>query len=308
MDGYLAENLQHIPKFLAQDRDIIMIVSGRGKTRTGKSTIAAQIAAYADFLLRGGRMDLRRDPETKRFIHPVILKKPVGPPKFTLDNVFFDVEKLMEVAPKSPKNSIFIVDESRSGNDSKSSMNALNRRVEIFFDECGALNNFIILVLPDYFTLSANIATSRSMFLVDVYCDENWKRGYFNFFNEVQKEFLFWMGKKVIGSFKRYTAANPNFFGRFPDFLPFDRPTYNARKLEAIKKRRITSREAKTRAKLGAALSILKEEAKFTTSDVASKMSFALSQKITDNMIKNHLKDYTHHLNVVEKRDLLAKT
>jgi len=78
--------------------------------------------------------------------------------------------------------------------------------------------------------------------------------------------------------------------------------------LKLSKKEGLPVVRQKLKKKLGAALSILKEEAKFTTSDVASKMSFALSQKITDNMIKNHLKDYTHHLNVVEKRDLLAKT
>jgi len=306
MDGFLAENLQHIPKFLSQDRDIVGITSGRGKTRTGKSVCASQQAYYAAWLIAGGRMDLRRDPETGRFINPVVIQKPNKPINFSLKNVVYSVEELMDLAPKAPKNSVFMLDEAKFGNDSKSVMSSLNRATEQFFDECGQLNHVIILVLPDFFSLSANIATSRSHYLVDVYTDENYKRGFFNFFNETQKDFLFWRGKKLIGGIARANAARSNFHGKFPDFMPFDREEYEAKKLEAIKKRRINSQEAKTRIKFGAAIHLYKETSTFTTEEVASKLSVALSQKVTPYMIQDALKNYQKHLDVLEKRGTYA--
>jgi len=46
MDNYLVENLTPTPKFLAQDRDMVGIISGHGDVRNGKSTIAIQIGIF----------------------------------------------------------------------------------------------------------------------------------------------------------------------------------------------------------------------------------------------------------------------
>ena len=68
LDGYLAENLQYVPDFLAKDFDLVGIISGRGKVRTGKSTIACQVGAYCAWLIAGGKMNLTRDENTGKFL------------------------------------------------------------------------------------------------------------------------------------------------------------------------------------------------------------------------------------------------
>jgi len=72
MDGTLVENLEPIPQFLAKDRDIVGIISGRGMTRNGKSTNGIGIGYFIAWLIAGGRIDTRRDEDSGEFIHPVV--------------------------------------------------------------------------------------------------------------------------------------------------------------------------------------------------------------------------------------------
>lgn len=296
MDGYLAENLGPVPKFLASDRDFVGIISGRGETRTGKSTITSQIGYYLSWLIAGGEMDLRRDKDTGKFIYPVVKNKPIKPVNFSLNNLVFSPDALMRKAKSLPKNSVIIYDEGRSGLDSKGTMTALNKMLEDFFQECGVYNHVILIVLPSFFKLNEDIATSRSMFLIDVYCDQNYKRGFFNFYNKVNKEWLYFNGKKKVGILNKYMSQKPDFHGTFKGFIPFDQIEYEKMKKEALKNKSLGTREGKLKDKYAAILNIYKEFSKKTDAEIANDMSEALSSKITERVVRYGLQAYDNYL------------
>lgn len=220
MDGYLKENLDQIPGYLKKDFDCVGIISGSGQVRVGKSSLALQIGAYLSYILKND---------------------------FTLEeNVVFNPVDLKDRAMKLPKNSVIVYDEGRGGLDAKRSMEAINKGMQDFFQEIGFKNLIILIVLPDFFQLSEIYATSRSLFLVDVVLGRKQSRGYFKFYSKDRKERLYLFGKKLLGSRARYHATNPDFLGRFPSFLPFDKKEYEMAKRDALRKKNLDRINQKT--------------------------------------------------------------
>jgi len=301
MDGYLMENLSPIKKFIQTDRDCVGIISGRGMVRNGKSTLAAQIGYYVAWLIAGGEMDLRRD-SNGRFINPQVIKKPTKEVKFSLKNLAFSPEELIKLGTTLPKNSVIIYDEGRSGLDSKGTMKAVNQSLEDFFQECGVNNHVILVVLPNFFKLNEDIATSRSMFLVDCYSDDNWNRGFFDFFNATQKEWLFFKGKKKIGVRNKYSSASSSFHGKFSSFTPFDKQEYEALKKKALKIKALGSREARIKEKFVGMLTIYREDTMKTAEETAQRLSTVLFKTVSPFVIEHGHKDYAKFAEKHEKR------
>lgn len=294
MDGYLAENLAPIPRFLAKDRDCVGIISGRGMTRNGKSTFGIQIGYYISWLLAGGEMDIRRNDDGKH-INPVVIKYPSKKVNFSLNNLVYSPDELISKARELPKSSVIIYDEGRSGLDSKGTMSALNKMLEDFFQECGVFNHVILIILPNFFKLNEDIATSRSMFLIDTYCDDDWNRGFFNFYNLHQKEWLYFLGKKKIGVTNKYLSVTPSFYGRFRDWIPFDKRKYEEKKKEALKKKTLGSREERTKEKYIGLLKIYKDDTGKTTEETANRLSEVLSKVITTKTLEHGIEDYQRY-------------
>jgi len=220
LDGYLKNNLKVIPNFLKDGYDCVIVVSGHGKVRIGKSTIAMQIGYFIAWLLAGG--------EKKRNI-----KVP-----FDNSNVVFTPNDLMKKAESLPKGSVILYDEGRAGLDSIRAMERINKGMIDFFQECGQYGHVILIVLPNFHKLTEDIAVSRSLFLVDVFHNEKYKRGYFKFYNERQKEYLYVFGKKRLGTYAKYNAANCSFFGKFGRATPgIDVELYEEQKRKALKEK-----------------------------------------------------------------------
>jgi len=201
--------------------------------------MAFQIAYFIAWMLAGGLMGLSGVEKGK------ILKRPQKKVNFSLDNVVFTADDLMKKAHELPRNSVIVYDEGRAGLDSKSAMMAINRVMEDFFQECGQYGHVIIIVLPNFFKLHEDYATARSIFLIDVYHDEQFNRGYYNFYNKLQKEKLYYFGRKLIGTTAKYGAATENFYGRFSKWMPFDRNVYEGVKKKALDKKRLSKRDIK---------------------------------------------------------------
>lgn len=307
LDGYLAENLQYVPAFLRKDFDCVGIISGRGKVRTGKSTIAGQVGFFCAWLLAGGEMDLRRQEDSNKFINSVVIKKPNKPLNFTLKNLAFSPDDLMRLGRTLPKNSVIIYDEGRTGLDAKTTMSALNKMLEDFFQECGQYNHVILIVLPDFFKLHADYAVSRSYFLIDVFLDENYNRGYFNFYNEVQKDFLYNHGKKKLGILAKYNAGYSSFSGRFTSWFPFEKQKYDALKRLALKKKELTARRTKIKEQRDALMSMYKKETQDTLIGVAKKMSEALKRTVGRDVVDHAIQDHRIYLEKKEEYDKLMK-
>jgi hypothetical protein len=187
MDKWLAQNLEKIPDHLNKGWDVVAIVSGNGLVRTGKSTLAFQMAAFVDWILAGGKMIWDEEG------HVTGLIKPTKPLRFGLDNVVFSPEELISITKlkgKRQKYNVFVLDEGREGLLGARVMESVNKKFEDYFQTCGVYNNFVIIVLPDFFKLAEQYCVNRSVFLVNVF-HKNFERGYFSFFNTLQKERLY---------------------------------------------------------------------------------------------------------------------
>ena len=251
-------------------------------------------------------MYLVRDKETGRFVNPHVSKKPNNPLNYSIKNLAFSPEDLMRLGRTLKKNSVIIYDEGRTGLDAKTTMSALNRMLEDFFQECGQYNHVILIVLPDFFKLHADYAVSRSYFLVDVFLDDSFNRGYFNFYNEVQKDFLYNHGKKRLGILSKYNASYPSFSGKFSNWFPFDRDKYSLLKRLALKKKELTARRTKIKEQRDALMSLYKEETQDTLTEIAKRMSEALGKTVGPDVIKHGIQDYRIYLEKKEEYDKLT--
>ncbi len=300
MDEFLAINLMMIPKYLKKSWDVVGIISGHGKVRIGKSTFAQQIGYFIAWLLAGGRMDknlnLNPTPDEKKWF---VGRKPKKEVRFNLkENLVFSPQELMDKAAslykKYGKNQVIIYDEGRAGLDSARAMQAVNKIMQDFFQECGMYGHIILIVLPNFFKLHEDYAVARSLFLVDVYADKNMNRGFFSFYNERQKEWLFFNGKKKIGTTLKYFGTHPAFSGRFTKFLPLDEDEYNKAKSDAIKKKDLRKTERKWKKQRDALIYLHKRETETTYEELAKEMSVICGFPISKRMMEHGCNSITH--------------
>lgn len=273
MNGFLRDNLDEVPKFLKKAWDCVIIVSGSGKVRIGKSTLAMQIARYLAWLINEYKKKNKEVPKD-------------NPVPFDNTHIAFDPEELMKIASTLPKNSVIVYDEGRAGLDSARAMENINKSMQDFFQECGQYNHVIIIVLPDFFKLNETIAVPRSLFLINCYTDRNYNRGYFAFYNEKKKELLYIIGKKKWGSTARYLAIDPDFRGKFSDYFPLDQEIYAEKKRNALKKKRKTRLEVKWRLERDTAWWIMKRNFQMTDEDIAKEMKKYPDMKISRDTVK----------------------
>ena len=283
MDGYLVENLKEIPGHLKKDWDVVGIVSGSGKVRVAKSTIAMQVGFFVSWLLAGGEMNMDRENKD----YGKVIKTPQKSVKFNLkENIVFDVETLMKRGYELPMNSVIIYDEGREGLDAKSTMMNINRTLETFFQECGIYNHFILIVLPDFFSLNKNFATSRSNFLINTYVDEKYNRGYFAFYNERKKEKLYEFGRRKLGTFARYVSEKPNFRGRFTKWLPFSKNEYDSLKREALRRKRLSRTDIRISKQRDILIYLYKKLADLNSKELSDEINEQFGIRIGRDVIK----------------------
>ncbi len=190
-------------------------------------------------------------------------------------NYVFDGVKLIEkgnALGQKHKYSALVFDEAGADLEGTKSMLATTRAVKDYLRECGQYNMLTILVLPEFFDLPKGIALSRSACMINVYYipDEDgfFQRGYFKFFNRPAKKMLYLRGKKELN----YNAWKQNFYGDFPNFLPFNVEEYSIAKKDALKKRESTTMDKKMLQR-NISWSILVDEFGMSQADIARKMT-----------------------------------
>jgi hypothetical protein len=293
LENYIVTNLSGIPKFLSKGWDVVGIITGHGNVRTGKSTIAFQIGYFIAWMLAGGEMCLEGQDIGK------ILKKPDKEVRFGLDNIIFTAEDLMEKAHKLPRNSVIVYDEGRLGLESKSTMMTINRAMDDFFQECGQYGHVILIVLPNFFKLHEDYATARSIFLIDVYHDEEFNRGYYSFYSKLQKEKLYFFGRKRIGTTAKYSATQPDFYGRFSNWIPFDRKVYDALKKSALDKKRLSKRDIRISKQRDILIYLYKQLIKKDSKTISDEINDEFGVRIGKDIIK---KAISNALSIKEKK------
>jgi hypothetical protein len=197
VDGYLKNNLDICLDIVHKDWDMVFVIDGT--EGSGKSVLAQQIAKYFD-------------------------------PSFCLDRIVFRAKNFKDEVIKAEKNQAVVWDEALSGLSSRGAMSTVNKTIVDLLAEIRQKNLFLIIVLPTFFDLDKYVALWRSRFLIHVHHDK-FKRGFFNFYNESCKKFLYINGKK----FYNYKCAVPSFRGRFTNFYTVDQEEYKAKKLSSLR-------------------------------------------------------------------------
>jgi hypothetical protein len=224
----------------------------------------------------------------------VVTKHPDKIVQFDLNNIVFSPDELMEKAYKLPPNSVIVYDEGRAGLDSARAMENINKGMQDFFQECGVLGHIILVVLPNFFKLHEDYAVARSLFLIDVYNDENYERGFFNFYNERAKENLYYFGKKRIGVTAKYSVTQPNFYGKFGGFMPIDKDLYDEAKKAATLKKRKSRQDKRFMKERDAGIYLAKKYSDMTAEQLAIEMSAYSNGKVSSQMIERAVGRVTH--------------
>jgi len=195
----LKSNLDILKRENKKDWDFKIIISGDGMTRIGKTTLAGQIGLYLD-------------------------------ENMVEQNWCYDGSLLRTMGVSIGKGKCMIYDEAKSGLDSKRAMQKYSQNIVDYFNECGYLNQFLIIILPDFFDLNKSVALNLSVFLLNVTTNDEMQRGYFDFYSRRNKRILYIKGKK----FYQYERSLRNFSGTFTNYFPFD-----YKELEKIKQKMI---------------------------------------------------------------------
>lgn len=210
MHVWLKNNLDIMKDNIPKDHNFNILGSGNGKTRTGKTTIFCQIAAYLD----------------------------PGFPDNWRNQVVYDWEKLITVAETLKPGQVLLYDEARKVLNSVKSMTNYCQALLDFISEIGDRNLFLIVVLPDFFDLPKSLALVQSHCLINVYY-RDFQRGYFDFFNDDAKRNLYIKGKP----WRDYHASPPIFKGTFTKYFPIDLEEYKKHKHDELKRLRSIKKE-----------------------------------------------------------------
>ena len=269
-DGfYMNDNLKQTidlwVKNVKNDWDFVVIISGQGTVRVGKSVLAQQIACY--------------------WTYAVWKTYGIEIPFTVDDNIVFHGAQLIKKGNKlgrAHKYGCLIFDEAGADLEGVKAMKKTTQNVKDFFRECGQYNMLNILCLPEFFDLPKGIATNRSNCLIDCYVtvdkDDMWERGKFNFFSAPTKKKLYKYGKKDGD----YSVTKCDFYGDWDDVYVLDKKKYKEQKIEALKTREVVSKREEARTSyLKGCFKILLQDFELTHRELADRI--ADKQKISTN-------------------------
>lgn len=213
MDGYLKSNFDIAKKIIRQNFDCLFVIDG--SEGFGKSVLAMTLCYYVD-------------------------------PTFNINRICFNAFDFKDQILKADKYQAILFDEAFRGLSAREFYSYVNKNLIQLLAEIRQKNLFIFIVMPSFFDLDKYVALWRSRALIHVYGGNEFKRGFFAFYDYDKKKDLFLMGKKLYS----YKKPRPNFFGRFTNFYPVNEEEYKQKKYNAFvegtkkKERSLANREA----------------------------------------------------------------
>jgi hypothetical protein len=170
---------------------------------------------------------------------------------------------MMEQALADPIASTHVLDE---GDDLTTNFwSDLAQELRRFFRKCGQLNQFLILILPDFFELPTPFALNYSQCLINVHFKGAFERGYYDFYGPERKKNLYLMGKKM----KDYSCVAPDFSGDFINLYTVGEEAYRKKKKEDLQN----------------------DQAKDTTSPIAStykrRVALQILERVEKGIVEN---------------------
>ena len=204
LDGKMKQNFDFYNKKRNLNWDVVGAVVGL--EGDGKTVMTLQYALYMDY-------------------------------KFNINHIVFTEEQFYEAVDdeqKFPDGSCLVWDEADAAAEHFAS--TIIRAMTKKFKRIRKRRLVIFLVTPTFFDMNRYFAVHRLRFLIEVYSN-GLERGFFNYFNIVQKRLLYFEGKK----YWNMGAANASSYGRFTDLpkgFPVDMSKgseYDKKKDEATK-------------------------------------------------------------------------
>lgn len=110
--------------------------------------------------------------------------------KFTVDNIFFDPEKMIKFATTT-REQIIMWDEAAFGGLSSQWHNKVQQKLRIMLMVAGKYNHTYFFIIPSFFELQKYIAVTRSMGLINVTTPDMIQRGFYTVYNRNQKTFIY---------------------------------------------------------------------------------------------------------------------
>jgi len=151
--------------------------------------------------------------------------------KFSVDNVFFLLNDMIEFAKTTEKQVIWW-DEAALGGLTSQGFNQMQIQLLQLLMVGRKKQHFYIFVIPKYYRLKQNII-DRSMCLIHVYSRDQITRGRFSYYNKfkLEKMYDYWKKTRDKG-YRKFT----NFHGEFKETLPLliDEAEYDRKKDKAI--------------------------------------------------------------------------
>lgn len=287
MDDLLKANIDALLKNADKkdDWDFVILITGGGMVRQGKSLLALQISIYWI-------------SELKRLYD-------VNVPFSIKNNICFKGTELIQKGNYLGKNfpqSVLLFDEAGADLESTKVLRSSTQAVKDFFRECGQYNLLTILVIPEFFDLPKGIALSRSDLLIDVYSNPNkdgkFERGFANFYSRPNKKYLYLNGKKELN----YRAWKYDFHFRFYKFYPINEDEYRKAKMIALQTReqeKLSHRDQRWKTERDVAICIALENGmgQQQMSDKFRERGIVLKQNsISDIFIANRGRKYSNNL------------
>lgn len=185
------------------EQDNVVLIDG--DEGTGKTNIASLIAYYVAY-------------KTKR--------------ELSINNVFFDLDKLIDFAMKTEKQIVWW-DEGALGGLASEWWKKNQKRFMKLLMIARKRRHFFIICIPKFFKLNEYFVVDRSIGLIHTYADQGVNIGRFVYFTKAKKEYLFYEWKK---SRRRGYKNYYDFRGRFTKTLGkvIDENLYDKKKDQAI--------------------------------------------------------------------------
>src|SRR3990167_8074395 len=155
IDGYLKQNLDTAKEVIRKDWDMVFCYDGA--EGSGKSRKAIQDAYYCD-------------------------------PTLTMDRIVFTPYLFRKVVINSKPFQAVVYDEAYTGLSSRATMSLINRTLISMLAEIRQKNLFVFVVMPTFFDLDKYVALWRSRYLIHIYTQGQFERGYFTFYNVDKKK------------------------------------------------------------------------------------------------------------------------
>lgn len=197
-----------------------------GATRTGKSTLATQIGYYMSHYL--------------------------GNTFTTQNNIYFNVDELVEEGKKGVKNAIYQLDEAAFDLKGTDWAKSGQKQLLVLFNTAAMYNQTYIIIIPKLEELRSHFISDEHTCGLEVYYNKRtFERGFYKAYTSEQLMYKYVMLKNL--QYQRAMRSVFSFHGRFNKYMNFvDEDEYLRKKIDAINKIGETQVDDNTKIKLRA--------------------------------------------------------